>query len=211
MYGGLAEIIAVRLHRQAINVDSTLALLVGAEIATVVIIVISGFGQHTVGNEVFSCTVAFHNRLNQVFGHVGIVCQELLGVLGQAITAVIEAGIVVMRADARVEADAVDDGLGVQPFHLGIGVKFVEVADTQGQVGVGKELHRFGFGQTHEEGVDVFLYRPFLQECGKGAGSFVQTGVAFGTSYDDAAGIKVVVQCLAFAQEFGREDDVLRV
>ena len=52
-----------------------------------------------------------------------------------------------------------------------IGVKFVEVADTQGQVGVGKELHRFGFGQTHEEGVDVFLYRPFLQECGKGAGA----------------------------------------
>ena len=116
-----------------------------------------------------------------------------------------------MRADAWVEADAVDDGLGVQPFHLGVGVQFVEVADTQGQVGVGKELHRFGFGQTHEEGVDVFLYRPFLQECGKGAGCLIQAGVAFGASYDDTAGIEVVVQRLALAQEFGRENHVVRI
>ena len=79
---GLAEVIAVRFHRQAVNADSALALLVGAEITAVVIVVISGFGQHTVGNEVFPCAVAFHNRLNQVLGHIGIVCQELFRIFG---------------------------------------------------------------------------------------------------------------------------------
>ena len=39
---GLAEVIAVRLHGQAVNADSALALLVGAEITPVVIVVISG-------------------------------------------------------------------------------------------------------------------------------------------------------------------------
>lgn len=41
--------------------------------------------------------------------HVAIVGQELLGALGQAVAAVAEAGIIVMRANARVEANAVND------------------------------------------------------------------------------------------------------
>ena len=72
---GLAEVIAVRFHRQAVNADSALAFLVGAEITTIVIVVISGFGQHTVGYEVLAGAVAFHDGLDEVFRYIGIVCQ----------------------------------------------------------------------------------------------------------------------------------------
>ena len=116
-----------------------------------------------------------------------------------------------MRADAGVEAYAVDDGLGVQAFHFGVGVQFVEVADTQGEVGVGEEFNCLCFCRSHEQDVDVFLNRSFLQEGGKGVGGFIQAFVPFGSAHDDAAGVKVVIQGLALPQELGREDDVARV
>ena len=67
-----------------------------------------------------------------------------------------------MCADTRVKAYTVDDGLSVQALHFGIGVKFIEIRNTQGKIGVGKEFHRLRFRQAHEEGIDVLLYRPFL-------------------------------------------------
>ena len=47
------------------------------------------------------------------------------------------------------------------------------------------------------------------EKAGEGAGGFVQAVVSFGTAYDDAAGVKVVVKCLAFAQELGGEQDIV--
>lgn len=50
--------------------------------------------------------------MDDALRHVAIVGQELLGALGQAVAAVAavaEAGIVVMRANARIEANAVND------------------------------------------------------------------------------------------------------
>ena len=61
-----------------------------------------------------------------------------------------------MLTDAGIERDAVDDVLGVEPFHLGIGIQLVEIADTEGQVGVGKELDGLGLGESHEKQRDAF-------------------------------------------------------
>ena len=77
-----------------------------------------------------------------------------------------------MRADAWIEADAVDDVLRAEMLHFGVGVEFVEVGDTKGKVGVGEELDCFGFGEAHEEGFDVFLQCAFLEKCGEGVGCF---------------------------------------
>ena len=72
--------------------------------------------------------------------------QQLLGVLGQAVAAVAEAGVVVVGADARVHAHAVDDLLRVEPIHLRIGVQLVKVGDAHGQVGVGGGPRAFDGG-----------------------------------------------------------------
>ena len=114
-----------------------------------------------------------------------------------------------MRADPRVEADAVDDGLGVQPFHLGIGVKFVEVADTQGQVGVGKELHGLSLGQSHKQGVNILLDGSFLQQLSKNMGSLVEALIAFRTAYDDSTGVEIVVESLALTEKFRCKNDIV--
>ena len=166
--------------------------------------------QYAVGNEILARAVAFYDSLDEVFRNVLIVGQQLLGVFGQAVSAVAERRIVVMASDAWVEAYAVDDGFRVQPFHFGIRVQFVEVGYPQGQVGVGKEFHGLGFGQTHEQRVDVFFDGSFLQEGCKVVCGLVQPGIPFGAAHDDTAGVEVIVQGFAFAQEFGREDDVLR-
>ena len=73
-----------------------------------------------------------------------------------------------MCADTGVKTHAIDDGLRVESFHFGVGVQLIEVAHTQGQVGVGKKFHSLGFGQTHKKCINIFFYRPFLQQGSKG-------------------------------------------
>ena len=118
--------------------------------------------QYAVGNEILARTVAFYDSLDEVLGYVLIVGQQLLGVFGQAVATVTERGVVVMASDARVEAYTVDDGFRVQTLHLGVRVQLIEIRDPQGQIGVGKEFHGFGFGQSHEQRVDVFFDGSFL-------------------------------------------------
>ena len=112
----LAEIVAVRLHGQAIYPDNTFLLRFRAEIPAVVIIVVSRFLQHLVRNEILTCTVTLHNGLNQVLRHILVVSQQLLGILRQTVAPVTKRGIVIMRTDARVQTDTLNDGLCVQPF-----------------------------------------------------------------------------------------------
>ena len=100
--------------------------------------------------------------MNQIFRYILIVGQQLFGIFWQAVTSVAEARVVVMRADARIQADTLDDGLGVQSLHLCIRIQFVEVAYTQCQVGIGKQLHCLCFFQPHEQRIDVFLDGSFL-------------------------------------------------
>jgi len=67
------------------------------------------------GNKVFACGVGFDDCMNEVLRNFAIVCQQLLGVFWQTVAAVTERGVVVMIADARIEADALNDLLGIQP------------------------------------------------------------------------------------------------
>ena len=177
----------------------------------VIIVVISSLGKHAVRNEILACTIALHNSLNQILGHVLIVGKELLRVLRQTISAISERRIVILVADTRVEAYALDDGLCVEPLHLSVSIKLIEVAHTQCEVSIGEELHSLSLGKSHEERVNVLFQRTFLQQGGKRACSLVKAVGMVGqvgrrTSYDDATRVKIVVQSLALTKEFGRED-----
>ena len=165
--------------------------------------------EHLVGDEILAGAVALHDGLNQILRHVAVVGQELLRVLRQAIAAIAERGIVVERADAGIETDALDDVGRAQALHLGIGVQLIEIAHAEGQVGVGEELHGLCLRDAHEQRVDVLLDGTLLQKGGKRVGSLVETLVVSGTAHDDARGIEVVVERLALAQELGGEDDVV--
>ena len=224
--GRLAEVVGVRLHGETVDAHGAFLLGGGAEGAAGGVVVPSGHAQHAVGDEVLAGAVALDDGRHHVLGHVGIVGQQLLGVLGEAVAAVAEGGVVVVGADARVEADALDDGAGVEALDLGVGVEFVEVAHAQGQVGVGEELHGLGLLHAHEQRGDVLLLGPLLQQGGEGAGGLgqcryvgdgtdgavllLETRVVdeLGRADDDARGVKVVVQRLALAQELGGEEQV---
>ena len=96
--GARAEVVGVGLHRQAVDAHDRLRLaLVHA---------VPDHLQHLVGHEVLAGAVGVHDGLDQVLGHVLVVGQQLLGVLGQAVAAVAEAGVVVVAADARLQAHA---------------------------------------------------------------------------------------------------------
>ena len=111
--GALAEIIAVALHGEAVDTDDAFFLFVGVEVALAVVVIVSGLAQHLVCNKVFTCAVALYNGAHHILGHVLVVGKQLLGVLGQAVASVAERGVVVVCADAGVEADTFDDGGGV--------------------------------------------------------------------------------------------------
>ena len=129
-----------------------------------------------------------------------------------------------MRAYARVKPYALDDGRGIQALHLGIGVQFVEITYPERQVCVGKEFHRLGLLHAHEQAGDVLFQGTLPKKHGKGmrrllqiAGRHVSDGLVvpfvlilgtehLGEAHDDARGIEIVVQGLALAQEFGREE-----
>ena len=127
-----------------------------------------------------------------------------------------------MVANAWVETDATDDGGRVESLDLGIGIQLVKVADTKGEIGVGKELHGLGFLESHEQGLYVFLDGSLLQQLSKGVGClfeviacnstdspilFIELLYHLGEAYDDAAWVEVIVEGLALAQELGREQE----
>ena len=66
----------------------------------------------------------------------------MIGVLGQSAAAVAEAGVVVVAADARLQAHAVDDVGGVEAEGLAVGVELVEVDHAEDKVGVGPSINR---------------------------------------------------------------------
>ena len=121
-----------------------------------------------------------------------------------------------MGADAGVEAHALDDGACVEALHLGVGVQLVEVADAQGQVGVGEEFDGLGLRRPHEQDLRVVERGP-AQQRGKLSGRFfaslrmTTTSLRMTTisvvAHDDAGGVEVVVEGLALAEELRREEE----
>ena len=220
----LPEVVRIRFHGQAINSDHARHL--GDGVVLAVGGVVAGFAEDLVGDEVFAGAVAFDDGAHHVLGHVGVVGQQLLGVLRQAVAAVAEGGVVVVATDAGVESDAFDYGFGIQAFDFGVCVQLVEVAHAERQVGVGEEFDGFGLLHTHVEGRDVLLDGALLEQSGECVGGAVEAvdvghgqdgGVLFGElgavddfghAGDDARGVEVVVEGLALAQELGEEQEV---
>ena len=62
-----------------------------------------------------------------------------------------------MCPDTRVKTYALNDGFTVQSFHFSVCVKFIEIADTESQVGVGEELDCFSLFPAHEECINIFF------------------------------------------------------
>lgn len=78
--------------------------------------IIARFPQYLVGNEILTGTVALDNGGHHILGHIGIIGKQLLGIFGQAITAIAETGIVIMGTDTRVKAYALDYCPASSPF-----------------------------------------------------------------------------------------------
>ena len=209
--GARAEVVGVGLHRQAVDAHDRLRLaLVHA---------VPHHLQHLVGDEVLAGAVGLHDGLDQVLRHVLVVREQLLGVLGQAVAAIAEAGVVVMRPDARLQAHAVDNVAGVEASHLAVGVELVEVCHAQRQVGVGEELHGLCLGGSQHElrdalgSVGVHALQldgvgTLREQAGEAIGRRDGLGVLLGRTDHDAAGVQVVVEGLALAQELGAEEDL---
>ena len=141
--------------------------MLAAGIPLAVAAVVTGLGKHLVGDEVLACTVRIDYGLNQVLRNVVVVRKQLLRILRKTVAAVAERWVVVVRTYTRVEAYAIYDRLCIKAFHLGIGVKLVEVADTQGEVGIGKELHCLGLGAAHKKHIHILLDCAFPDDRGE--------------------------------------------
>ena len=126
--GGLAEVVGVGLHRQAKDADHAGVLARGVELSGGVVVVVAGLAKDLVSDEVLAGAVRLHDGLDQLLRHVVEVREELLGVLREAVAAVAEGGVVVVRADAGVQAHALDDRARVEALHLRIRIQLVEIA-----------------------------------------------------------------------------------
>ena len=124
-----------------------------------------------------------------------------------------------MGADARLQAHAVDDVAGVEPADLAVGVELVEVGHAQRQVGVGEELHGLCLGGSQHELRDApgavgvhALQLGGVGALGEQAGELLRRGdglrVVLRRANHDAAGVQVVVERFALAQELGAEEDL---
>lgn len=78
--GTRAEVVRIGFHRQAVDAHDRL-LLAGVD-------AVPHHLQHLVGHEVLAGAVGLDDGLDQVLGHVLVVGQQLLGVLGQAVATV---------------------------------------------------------------------------------------------------------------------------
>ena len=202
--GALAEVVGAGLHGQAVDAHRDLALAVGGPFVAARVAVVAGLLEDTVGDVVLAGAVALDDGLDEVLGDIVEIGQQLLRVLREAVAAVAETGIVVMGTDAGIQADALDNRPGIKAFHLRVGIQFIEIADPQRQVGVGEQLHRLGLGRAHQEHRHILPDGALPQETGEGAGGVGEVRIA---AHDDSAGVEVVIQGLAFAEELGREED----
>jgi hypothetical protein len=75
-----------------------------------------GAAQDVRDDDVLAGGVRLNDGADQRLRHGFVVGEQLLGVLGQARAAIAEGGIVVVVADARIEADPVNDFARVEPL-----------------------------------------------------------------------------------------------
>ena len=76
-----AEVVGVRLHRQAVHAHDRLRLALVDSVPHHI--------QHLVSHEVLAAVVGIHDGLDQALRHDPVVREQLLGVLGQAVVVVV--------------------------------------------------------------------------------------------------------------------------
>ena len=94
--GGLTEVVAIGFHGKSVyaNYNAFLLCFLCSREGLTVAVSPSNF-QHSIRDEILSGPVALYDGLDQVFRHILVICQELFGILGQAISAITEGRIVV--------------------------------------------------------------------------------------------------------------------
>ena len=71
IYRALTEVIAVALHRQAINANHNIFFF--ALIPAIICFVSASNFKHTISNEFFTSSIALDNCFNQIFRHISII------------------------------------------------------------------------------------------------------------------------------------------
>ena len=201
--GGLAEVVRVRLHGEAVDADDDIVFLrlrpgIVGPVGT-------GDLQDTVRDIILAGAVALDDGGHHILRNIRKVGQELLGILGQAVAAVTEGGVVIVGADPGIQADAADDIPGIQALGFGIGIQLVKIGNTEGQISVCKELHGLSLGEPHEENLRILLEGGSAQHIRKALGLF-PGGIV--TADDDAAGIEIIIKGLGLPEELRGEEDV---
>ena len=183
---GGPEVIRTRLHDQAIDPDRLGVAL-----------------DDLVGNEILARRIRLNNRVNEVLRNFAVIGQQLLGVLGQTITAVTKAGVVVVTTDTRVHTHAVNNLAGIQPVSCRVSIKLVEVGNPHRQKGVGKQLDRLGLGAVGKQDRNILLDGPLPEQIRK---DLCPLGAL---ANDNSRRMKVVVERPAFPQKLRRKNKVL--
>ena len=116
-----------------------------------------------------------------------------------------------MSADTRIETNAVNNLLSIQPLHLSVGIQLIEIANTQSQIGVGEQLNSFSLCESHKQGIDILLDSTFLQKFSKSVCCLHQSSIIHVGTNNDTGRIKVVVQSLTLTQKFRAKNDVVTV
>src|SRR5690625_4175058 len=167
LYGRVTKVVTALFHDQAVNADGVgkgfLRDAAGIAIeGGVVALVAGGLGgpylqglDNVIGDEILAGAVGIDDGTDEVIGHVAVVGQQLFGVLGQTIPAIAKGGVVVMRADAGIEADALDDLAGIELVAKGVGVQLIEKSHPHGQKGIGKQFDGLGLGGIGVEDVGL--------------------------------------------------------
>ena len=179
----------MRLHRQAVHADDAARRLL----------------QHHAGNVILALVIGGNGGADDPVRDVAEVCHQLPRVLRQAVAAVAERRIVVVCADARVEAHAVDDLARIESLELAVGIELVEIAHAHGEIRVGKELDGLGLRRVRVQRRDISLRCALLQQRRKQMRVRLRRRTAARAADHNTARMQVIIQCPALAQKFRRE------
>ena len=85
--GRLTEVVGVGLHGQAVDADDTELLVRRVILVLFPVAVVARHLEHPVCNEIFAGAVGLHDGLDEIFRHILVVGEELLGIFRQAVAA----------------------------------------------------------------------------------------------------------------------------
>ena len=211
MDGRCAKVVGTLLHGKAVNANLRVIYTQPPKLVYA--------GQHLPRNKVLPGAVCLYDCGNKVLGNILVVRQKLFGVFGQTIPAVAKARIVVMVANARIQAHSLDYLSRIKFAHLRIRVQLIEICNAKGQISVGEKLYCLRFGSAAQQQGNascsvcvfaiLFLFGSALQQKLRELACGTPRFFIGGGANHNARRVQVVVKGLALAQEFGGEDYAL--